>query len=71
MSDAIRLYKDIALFQPVVNGLNCNLVAIFSSRLCTALHRDSVLGRQAEWAPKRWYMYPYEAYFGKLSLKII
>ena len=69
MSFAIHVYKDIALFQPIVNGLGGNLVAIFSSRLSTALHRTSIHGKQAEWAPKRWFLYPYETFFGESSKK--
>ena len=68
MGFAVRVYRDIAVFQPVVNGVGGNLVAIFASRLSTALHRTSVQGTQAEWAPTRWYMYPFDTFFGKRSM---
>ena len=68
MGFAVRVYKDIAVFQPVANGVGGNLVAIFASRLSTALHSTSVQGTQAEWAPKKWFYYPYDTFFGKSSL---
>jgi len=68
MGFAVRVYRDIAVFQPVVNGVGGNLVAIFASRLSTALHRTSVQGIQAEWAPTRWYMYPFDTFFGSRSI---
>ena len=69
MGFAVRVYKDIAVFQPVVNGVGGNLVAIFASRLSTALHRTSIPGTLADWAPKRWYNYPWDTFFGKTSKK--
>ena len=67
MSFAIQVYKDIAVFQPVVNGVGGNLVAIFASRLSTALHRTSVQGKSPTWAPKNFYLFPFDTFFGKLS----
>ena len=67
MGFAVRVYRDIAVFQPVVNGVGGNLVAIFASRLSTALHRTGIQGTQSNWAPKRWFMYPYDTFFGNRS----
>ncbi len=67
MGYAVVLYADIAVFQPVVNGVGGNLVAIFASRLSTALHSTSDQGTKASWAPKRWYSYAYDTYLAKAS----
>lgn len=67
MGFAVDVYEDIAVFQPVVNGVGGNLVAIFASRLSTALHRTSTQGTQALWAPDRWYRYPFDTFFSKKS----
>ena len=67
MGFAVARYKDIAVFQPVVNGVGGNLVAIFASRLSTALHRTGIQGMPAVWAPKRWFLYPVQTFFGKTS----
>lgn len=65
MGLATKNYADIAAFQPVVNGVGGNLVAIFASRLSTALHRTSTQGSKAYWTPKKWYYYPLSTFFGK------
>lgn len=41
---AVSRYEGIAVFQPVVNGVGGNLVAVQASRLATALHQASVPG---------------------------
>ena len=64
---AIRAFKSIAIYQPVVNGVGSNLPAIFSSRLSTALHRTARFGEYAAWAPQRWYNYLCDAFVGKNS----
>jgi solute carrier family 41 len=75
MGFAVEKYEDIAVFQPVVNGVGGNLVAIFSSRLSTALHRTSTLGSRATWTPQKWYQYPFDTFFNRsskfLELKMI
>jgi solute carrier family 41 len=53
MGLATTNYTDIAAFQPVVNGVGGNLVAIFASRLSTALHRTSTQGCKPSWSPKK------------------
>ena len=67
MGFAVSAYADIAVFQPVVNGVGGNLVAIFASRLSTVLHLTSTQGTAALWSPKKWYSYPYDTFFGKKS----
>ena len=67
MGFAVNMYADIAVFQPVVNGVGGNLVAIFASRLSTILHKTSTMGTKAEWAPTKWYNYPYDTFFNKRS----
>ena len=67
MGYAVQVYSDIAVFQPVVNGVGGNLVAIFASRLSTALHSTSDQGTKASWAPMRWYFYVYDTFLAKSS----
>jgi cation transporter-like permease len=49
---AVDYYNGIAVFQPVINGVGGNLVAVFASRLSTTLHKTAVKGVAADWAPK-------------------
>jgi len=44
LARAIKAFPDIAVFQPVMNGVAGNLVGIQASRLATLLHRTSRLG---------------------------
>lgn len=37
-------FEGIAVFQPVINGVGGNLVAVQSSRIATALHKEAELG---------------------------
>lgn len=60
---AIKIYKDIAIYQPVVNGIGGNLVAIYASRLSTVLYETSEIGEWASWSPRKFYLYPKEAFF--------
>ena len=64
---AIKVYKGIAIYQPVVNGIGGNLVAIYASRLSTVLFETSIMGEWASWAPNKFYLYPKEAFIGKKS----
>jgi len=43
-------FKGIAVFQPVINGVGGNLVAVQASRISTSLHRDSCLGKLPHYA---------------------
>jgi solute carrier family 41 len=40
----VSQFEGIAVFQPVINGVGGNLVAVQASRLSTALHRDATPG---------------------------
>jgi len=62
---AIEYYSGIAVYQPVINGVGGNLVAVFASRLSTALHSSSQLGIPPEWAPKSVLSVPFETFFNK------
>jgi len=44
LNKAITTYPDIAVFQPVINGVAGNLVGIQASRISTELHRTAKLG---------------------------
>lgn len=61
------MYSCVAIFQPVVNGVGGNLVAILASRLSTSIHRTSTKGSYPTWSPKTLLSYPYETFFGKQS----
>ena len=65
---AISDFQTIALYQPAVNGLAGNLVGIYSSTLSTTLHRTGGLGSWSNWAPKKFYLYPIEAFVGARSM---
>lgn len=38
-------FKGIAVYQPVINGVGGNLVAVQASRISTSLHKESYLGK--------------------------
>ncbi|XP_060537209.1 solute carrier family 41 member 1-like isoform X2 [Cylas formicarius] len=40
----VNRFKGIAVFQPVINGVGGNLVAVQASRISTALHKQAELG---------------------------
>ncbi|KAH1029761.1 solute carrier family 41 member 1 isoform X2 [Dendroctonus ponderosae] len=40
----VSRFEGIAVFQPVINGVGGNLVAVQSSRISTALHKEAELG---------------------------
>ena len=63
----VKIYSVIAVYQPVVNGVGGNLVAIFASRLSTSLHRTSTMGTPASWQPETFLSYPYQTFFGAQS----
>merc|ERR1719186_468378 len=44
LNNVIIKFPDIAVFQPVINGVAGNLVGIQASRISTELHRTSKLG---------------------------
>jgi len=41
---SIKRFSDLAIYQPVINGVGGNLVAVQASRISTYFHRSSVLG---------------------------
>jgi len=45
LNNVISKFPDIAVFQPVINGVAGNLVGIQASRISTELHRTSKLGK--------------------------
>lgn len=65
LSFAVVIYESLTSYQPVINGVGGNLVAIFASRLSTVIHRTGSKGVKPSWAPKRLITYPYETFFGK------
>ena len=64
---SIQYYPGIAVYQPVVNGIGGNLVAIYASRLSTVLHETSKMGTWATWSPPKFYLYIKDAFIGKRS----
>jgi solute carrier family 41 len=64
---AIRKFSHLAIYQPVVNGVGGNLVALLASRLSTILYKTEKPGKWASWAPNSCIKFPFEAFFGKKS----
>ncbi len=67
LEKAIKVYRIIATYQPVINGVGGNLVGIYASRLSTSLHRTSEMGVFVHWAPSKPLNYLKDAFFGKRS----
>lgn len=44
MDKAEQQFAQLALYQPVINGVGGNLVSVLASRIATALHRDATPG---------------------------
>ncbi|KAF8769876.1 solute carrier family 41 member 1-like isoform X1 [Argiope bruennichi] len=61
---AIAKFKGIAVFQPVINGVGGNLVAVQASRISTFLHQRSEMGTLPNSDPKVC-VNPFTAFFGK------
>jgi solute carrier family 41 len=61
-------FEGIAVFQPVINGVGGNLVAVQASRISTALHRDAQLGSLAD--DTVIFITPAAGFFGKGRLFI-
>lgn len=40
----VSRFENLTLFQPVINGVGGNLVAVQASRISTALHKQTELG---------------------------
>ncbi|KAG8177875.1 hypothetical protein JTE90_004269 [Oedothorax gibbosus] len=61
---AIAKFKGIAVFQPVINGVGGNLVAVQSSRISTYLHQRTEMGSLPSSDPKIC-VSPFTVFFGK------
>lgn len=44
LDKAEQQFSQLALYQPVINGVGGNLVSVQASRISTALHRDAAFG---------------------------
>ncbi|KHN81495.1 Solute carrier family 41 member 1 [Toxocara canis] len=55
---AIKRFPQIAVFQPVINGVGGNLAAVHASRLATFFHQNSSLGvLPYEWSLQRFFSF--------------
>lgn len=71
LEQALNDYDTISAYQPVINGVGGNLVAIYSSRLSTEIARDPLShGKWSKWAPIKFYKYPIDAFFGSRSMNL-
>lgn len=61
---AVSTFHGVAVFQPVINGVGGNLVAVQASRISTYLHQRSELGKLPRTDP-RICISPFSAFFGK------
>ncbi|VDK64922.1 unnamed protein product [Cylicostephanus goldi] len=67
LENAVRQYPNVAIFQPVINGVGGNLAAVQASRLSTYFHQSATLGELPEgWTLKRFYSFT-RAFFSKDS----
>ncbi|KAI6221223.1 Solute carrier family 41 member 1 [Aphelenchoides besseyi] len=58
LETAIRRFPQMALFQPVINGVGGNLAAVHASRLSTFFHQNSQLGKLPfSWTLNRFYSF--------------
>ncbi len=73
LKESNKFYPIITMYQPVINGVGGNLVAIFASRLSTSIQRSTPSGSYPVWAPNSFAKYPYETFFSSKSkfLKIL
>ncbi|PIO54190.1 hypothetical protein TELCIR_24452, partial [Teladorsagia circumcincta] len=56
LENAVRQYPNVAIFQPVINGVGGNLAAVQASRLSTFFHQTGSLGQLPfEWGIQRFY----------------
>lgn len=60
----VSRFRGIAVFQPVINGVGGNLVAVHASRISTSLHQTSELGHLPLHV-NRLCMDPFKSFFGK------
>ncbi|PIC35196.1 hypothetical protein B9Z55_014626 [Caenorhabditis nigoni] len=64
LKKSMQTYPPLAAFQPLINGLGGNLVAVQASRISTQLHRARK-NREIEVRPLLHYINPWRAFFGK------
>ncbi|WKY05709.1 hypothetical protein Q1695_006144 [Nippostrongylus brasiliensis] len=65
LENAIRQYPNVAIFQPVINGVGGNLAAVQASRLSTFFHQTATLGELPyDWVVQRFYSVK-RAFFSK------
>lgn len=58
LETAMRNFPQMALFQPVINGVGGNLAAVHASRLSTFFHKTSSLGLLPySWTVQRFYSF--------------
>ncbi|KRY49931.1 Solute carrier family 41 member 2 [Trichinella britovi] len=62
---SVTQFKGIAVFQPIINGIGGNLVAIQASRISTYLHKNEKLGKVASYLRGRRTANPFWVFFGK------
>jgi len=65
---AVQTLRGVAVFQPVMNGVGGNLVAVQASRLSTALHRQGRPGEfrdSAQYFASKWCPNPHKVFFLK------
>ncbi|KAL1244362.1 Solute carrier family 41 member [Trichinella spiralis] len=62
---SVTQFKGIAVFQPIINGIGGNLVAIQASRISTYLHKNEKLGKVASYLRGRQAANPFWVFFGK------
>ncbi|KRZ53435.1 Solute carrier family 41 member 2 [Trichinella nativa] len=62
---SVTQFKGIAVFQPIINGIGGNLVAIQASRISTYLHKNEKLGKVASYLRGRQTANPFWVFFGK------
>ena len=71
MDFAVQTLPGVAAFQPVMNGVGGNLVAVQASRLSTALHRHGKPGEfrdTAQYEASRVCPNPYKLYFSRSKI---
>lgn len=64
LENAVKNYEGMAVFQPVINGVGGNLVAVQASRISTYFHQRSKLGTLPNNSNKSC-INPFSAFFGK------
>ncbi|EYC10268.1 hypothetical protein Y032_0056g2647 [Ancylostoma ceylanicum] len=65
LENAIRQYPNVAIFQPVINGVGGNLAAVQASRLSTYFHQSATLGELPDgWVLQRFHSFK-RAFFSK------